>query len=270
MALTQVDISCDMGEGFGQWQLSGTDDARLMTMISSANIAAGFHAGDPNLIDRTVKLAIANKVGIGAHPGYRDLQGFGRRRIAGDNEELVNDIVYQVGAVREFARRHGGVVQHVKPHGALYMELAANEAFSRAFVDMMRVTAPDAFIYCMGASATYRIAKELGQPVVREFYADRGYNRDGTIVFARSVSRFDNRSVVEKVLRACLEGQVRTDNGEDIDIGFESICVHSDTPGAVELLEAIRTALKENDIRVVPVSEFKQEAVRRRERGIHA
>lgn len=255
MALTQVDISCDMGEGFGQWQLSETDDARLMTMISSANIAAGFHAGDPNLIDKTVQLAIANKVGIGVHPGYRDLQGFGRRRIGGSNEELVNDIVYQVGAVREFARRHGGTLQHVKPHGALYMELAANEAFSRAFVGLMRTIAPDAFIFCMGASATYRIAREMGQPVVREFYADRGYNRDGTIVFARSVNRFDNKTVAEKVVRACREGKVTTDDGEDIDIGFESICVHSDTPGATDLLETIRAALKANDIGVAPVSQ---------------
>lgn len=255
MALTQVDISCDMGEGFGQWQLSETDDARLMTMISSANIAAGFHAGDPNLIDRTVQLAIANKVGIGVHPGYRDLQGFGRRRIAGSNEELVNDIVYQVGAVREFTRRHGGTLQHVKPHGALYMELAANEAFSRTFVGLMRTIAPNAFIFCMGASATYRIAREMGQPVVREFYADRDYNRDGTIVFARSVNRFDNKTVAEKVVRACREGKVTTAEGEDIDIGFESICVHSDTPGAAELLETIRAALKANGIRIAPVSQ---------------
>lgn len=255
MAMAQVDISCDMGEGFGQWRLGGTDDARLMTMISSANIAAGFHAGDPNLIDKTIQLAIANKVGIGVHPGYRDLQGFGRRQIAGSTDELINDIVYQVGAVREFARRHGGTLQHVKPHGALYMELAANETLSRAFVSLMRTIAPEAFIFCMGASATYRIAKEAGQPVVREFYADRGYNRDGTIVFARSVDRFDNQAVVDTVVRACREGRVRTADGEDIDIGFESICVHSDTPGAAELLEAIRAGLQAHDIRIAPVSQ---------------
>lgn len=255
MAMSRVDISCDMGEGFGQWKLGETDDTRLMAMISSANIAAGFHAGDPNLIDQTIQLAIANKVGIGVHPGYRDLQGFGRRRIAGSNEELINDIVYQVGAVREFARRHGGSLQHVKPHGALYMELADNESLSRAFVDLMRTIAPDAFIYCMGASETYRIAREMGQPVVREFYADRDYHRDGKIVFARKVDHFDAKAVAYKVVRACREGKVLTVEGDDIDIGFESVCVHSDTPGAPELLRAIRQALEENGIRIAPVSQ---------------
>ena len=255
MALSRIDISCDMGEGFGQWKLGETDDTRLMALISSANIAAGFHAGDPNLIDQTIQLAVANKVGIGVHPGYRDLQGFGRRRIAGSNDELINDIVYQIGAVREFARRHGGSIQHVKPHGALYMELADNEPFSRAFVDLMRTIAPDAFIYCMGASVTYRIAREMGQPVVREFYADRDYHRDGKIVFARKVDRFDNKAVADKVVRACREGKVLTVEGDDIDIGFESICIHSDTPGAPELLEAVRKALEENGIRIAPVSQ---------------
>lgn len=255
MSVTQIDISCDMGEGFGQWQLGPADDAKLMGLISSANIAAGFHAGDPNLIDETVRLAIKNGVGIGVHPGYRDLQGFGRRKIAGNNDELINDIVYQIGAVREFARRHGAGLQHVKPHGALYMELAANEMLSRSFVDLMRKVAPEAHIFCMGASETYRVAKEIGQPVVREFYADRDYNRTGSIVFARSVDRFDPKAVADKVVRACLEGRVRTVENEDIEIGFESVCVHSDTPGSVELLQAIRAALAENDIRVAPVSQ---------------
>ena len=121
-----------MGEAFGQWRLSDTDDAKLMELISSANIAAGFHAGDPNLMDATVRLATQHGVGIGVHPGYRDLQGFGRRKINGTADEIVNDMVYQIGALREFARRYGASLQHVKPHGALYMELAVNEALSRS------------------------------------------------------------------------------------------------------------------------------------------
>ena len=253
--VTVVDINCDMGEAFGQWRLSDTDDARLMELISSANIAAGFHAGDPNLMDATVRLATQHGVGIGVHPGYRDLQGFGRRKIHGTSDEIINDIVYQIGALREFARRHGAVLQHVKPHGALYMELAADEALSRSFVKLMRTVAPNAFVFCMGMSQTYRTALEAGQPVIREFYADRDYDRSGSIVFTRHVGKLDPAAIADKVVRACLEGKVRTVDGADIDIDFESICFHSDTPGCLEIAGAMRSALVANGIRIAPVSE---------------
>ena len=127
-----VDLNCDMGEGYGQWVLGDAPDEEIMSLISSANIAAGFHAGDPNTMDRVIKLAHDYGVGLGAHPGYRDLQGFGRRYIKTSSEELVNDIVYQMGAIREFGRRHGASLQHLKPHGALYMEAAVNEELSKA------------------------------------------------------------------------------------------------------------------------------------------
>jgi UPF0271 protein len=260
VAVSVIDLNCDMGEGFGQWKLSDTDDARIMALISSANIATGFHAGDPNMMDTTVRLATQHGVGIGAHPGYKDLQGFGRRRISGTSDEIVNDITYQVGALREFARRHGATLQHVKPHGALYMELAANEPLSRSFVKLMRTVAPNSFIFCMGASETYRIAKEAGQPVIREFYSDRDYDTSGQIVFTRHVGKLDPKALADRVVRACQEGRVRTVDGTDIDIGFESICFHSDTPGAVEIGAAIRAALIAAGIRIAPVSEvFSQE-----------
>jgi UPF0271 protein len=255
MAIAVVDINCDMGEGFGQWRLGEADDSELMELISSANIAAGFHAGDPNLMDATVRLAVRHGVGIGVHPGYRDLQGFGRRKINGAGDEIINDLIYQVGALREFTRRHGAAIQHVKPHGALYMELAANEALSKSFVAFMRVNAPDAFIYCMGISQTYRVACEVGHPVIREFYADRDYDRSGSIVFTRHAERPDPRAVSDKVLRACLEGKVRTVEGDDIAIAFESICFHSDTPGCLEMARSMRAALTANGVRIAPVSE---------------
>jgi 5-oxoprolinase (ATP-hydrolysing) subunit A len=255
MAVAVVDINCDMGEAFGPWRLGDADDSELMALISSANIAAGFHAGDPNLMDATVRLAVRHGVGIGAHPGYRDLQGFGRRKISGSGEEFVNDIIYQVGALREFARRHGANLQHVKPHGALYMELAANEALSRAFVQFMRVVAPTAFIYCLGVSETYRVACEAGQPVIREFYADRDYDRSGSIVFTRRADKPDPGAVADKVVRACLEGRVRTVEGDDVAIAFESICFHSDTPGSLEMARGMRAALIANGVRIAPASE---------------
>ncbi len=251
---TAVDLNCDMGEGFGQWVLGEAPDEELMTLISSANIAAGFHAGDPNSMDRVVKLAQQYGVGLGAHPGYRDLQGFGRRYIRTSAEELVNDIVYQVGAIREFGRRHGIPLQHVKPHGALYMEAAVNEELSQLMVDTLQKISSDTLIFCMGMSKTYEMANRLGHPVVREFYADRDYDDSGSIVFKRQVVRPDPQAIAEKCVRACKEGRVRTVEGNDIEIEFESICFHSDTPGALEMGRAIRKALTDNGITIAPAA----------------
>ncbi|RVT96150.1 5-oxoprolinase subunit PxpA [Rhodovarius crocodyli] len=238
-----MDINCDMGEGFGHWRLGETDDAALMPHITSANIATGFHAGDPSLMDATVALAVKHGVAIGAHPGFADLRGFGRRRMNAAPEEMVNDILYQLGALREFASRHGGTIAHVKPHGALYMELAQNEAMSRLLVRALRKVAPAAHLFCMDISVTARIAREEGQPVVREFFADRDYDNTGAIVFARQVGRADPLAMAERVVRACREGVVRTVEGDDRPIAFESICFHSDTPGSLGIAQALKPAL---------------------------
>ena len=245
-----VDLNCDMGEGFGQWILGEAPDEEIMSLISSANIAAGFHAGDPNSMDRLVKLAHDYGVGIGAHPGYRDLQGFGRRYIKMSFEELVNDIVYQVGALREFGRRYGSSLQHVKPHGALYMEAAVNEELSKMIIDMMIKTCGDAILFCMEASKTYELAKQIGYPVVREFYADREYDNSGSIVFKRQVGRPDPKAIAEKCMKACKTGKVTTVEGDEIDIGFESICFHSDTPGALAMGKSIRSHLVDAGITI--------------------
>lgn len=256
VAVEIVDINCDMGEAFGRWRVGDTDDANLMPHISSANIATGFHAGDPNLMDQTVKLAVEHGVAIGAHPGYNDLQGFGRRRINGTPRELVNDIVYQVGAIREFARRHGASLQHVKPHGALYMEMAVNPELAQQFVTYMRTVAPNAYIFCMAGSATERAANEAGHPVAREFYADRDYDESGSIVFTRDAGRPDPAAIARKVVRACREGLVTAITGKDIEVPFETICFHSDTLGALDIVRHMREALKTEGIRVSPLSEI--------------
>ncbi|MDK3016058.1 5-oxoprolinase subunit PxpA [Pseudodonghicola flavimaris] len=249
-----IDLNCDMGEGFGHWTLGEAPDEDLMELISSANIAAGFHAGDPSTMDRVIKLAQQHGVGVGAHPGYRDLQGFGRRYIRTSSEELVNDIVYQIGAIREFGRRYGVQLQHIKPHGALYMEAAVNEELSQHLVDTLSKTCGDAILFCMGVSKTYEIAKRMGQRVVREFYADRDYDDSGSIVFARQVARTDPQAIADKCLRACQEGVVRTVTGKDVAIEFESICFHSDTPGALENGRAIRKTLQDNGITIAPAA----------------
>ncbi|MEL7463263.1 MAG: 5-oxoprolinase subunit PxpA [Pseudomonadota bacterium] len=245
-----IDLNCDMGEGFGQWTLSDAPDAEIMALISSANVAAGFHAGDPNIMDRTARLAKEHGVGFGAHPGYGDIQGFGRRSIKASPEELVNDILYQVGAIREFGRRHGVPLQHVKPHGALYMDAAANDELSRQIIDALSQSGGDAILFCMEASRTYEIARNVDYPVVREFYADRDYDRSGSIVFTRHVGRPDPKAIADKCVKACKTGKVTTVDGEEIEIGFESICFHSDTPGAIDMGEAIRAGLTEAGVTI--------------------
>lgn len=256
MSRQTVDLNCDLGEAFGFWTISEATDEELMDLISSANVATGFHAGDPNLMDKVVQGAVARGVALGAHPGFRDLQGFGRRVINANPEELVNDIVYQLGALREFARRHGAKLQHVKPHGALYMEAAKNTELSQQLVDALLKCSPDTAVFCMDVSETYRIAKSAGLTVVREFYADRDYDRSGGIVFTRRMRRLDPQEVADKCLRACQEGKVRTVEGDDVDIGFDSICFHSDTPGALGIGKAVRAALVESDIRIIPAAEI--------------
>jgi len=255
MGKTAIDLNSDMGEGFGAWTVGDGVDDQIMPLISSANIAAGFHAGDPNTMNRMVQLAKRHGVGIGAHPAYRDLVGFGRRYMTGSEQEFVNDIVYQLGALREFARLNGTRLQHIKLHGALYMQAARDEALSRAYVAALQATEPGLYLYCMERSVTYTTAKAMGQPVVREFYGDRDYDTSGSIVFARRVGRLDPQQVADRAVRACVEGKVRTADGVDIDIDFDSICIHSDTPGALDLIAATRAALTRAGIRVCPVGE---------------
>lgn len=249
-----VDLNCDLGEGFGHWSVGEAPDEALMEIISSANVATGFHAGDPSLMNRVVSLCQQHSVGLGAHPGYRDLVGFGRRAIAATSEELVNDILYQIGALREFGRRYGLPLQHVKPHGALYMEAARNEDLSRHLVETLQRTAPELILFCLGTSITCEVAHRHGQPVAREFYADRDYDDAGSIVFTRRVAAPDPQRVARKCVRACLEGVVETVTGRDIPVTFESICFHSDTPGALEIGKAIKTGLQENGVTIAPAA----------------
>ncbi|WP_028634182.1 5-oxoprolinase subunit PxpA [Pseudomonas parafulva] len=245
-----VDFNSDMGEGFGPWTIGDGVDNELMTHISSANIATGFHAGDPGTMRRTVARAKALGVAVGAHPGFRDLVGFGRRHINATAQELVDDILYQLGALREIARAQGVSLQHVKPHGALYMHLARDEEAARLLVQNLQAVEPTLLLYCMPGSAICRIAQQLGQPVIREFYADREYDASGSIVFTRNVRALQPVAVAERVVRACQQGIVRTVEGQDLAIAFDSICLHSDTPGALDLVEATREALRVAGIEV--------------------
>ena len=245
-----VDFNSDMGESFGPWTIGDGVDTERMGFISSANIATGFHAGDPGTMRRTVETAKRLGVAIGAHPGFRDLVGFGRRHIHAPAQELVDDMLYQLGALREIARAQGVPLQHIKPHGALYMHLARDEQAARLLVENLQRLEPQLLLYCMPDSVIWRVARELGQPVIREFYADRDYDLSGSIVFTRQVRALDPGEVAAKVLRACQSGLVRTVEGQDLPIAFDSICLHSDTPGALALVQATRQALDQAGIEV--------------------
>jgi UPF0271 protein len=253
----QIDISCDMGESFGPWKMGF--DEEMMQYISSANVAGGFHAGDPTAMRKTVALAKDHGVAVGVHPGYRDLVGFGRREMDVPPDEIHDEIVYQLGALREFARYYDMEVQHVKPHGALYMVAARDEELSRAIIEAIQRVDPGLWLFCMQASVTYQLAQKMDQPVVAEFYADREYNDDAQIVFTRSVAEeLDPEEVGDRVVRAVTENKVKTESGKDIEVASNSVCVHGDTPGAVRLAEAIARKLGENGIEISPLGRAQQ------------
>ena len=246
-----------MGESFGPWKMGF--DEEMMQYISSANIAGGFHAGDPTTMRKTVSLAKDYGVAVGVHPGYRDLVGFGRREMDVPPDEIHDEIIYQLGALREFARYYDMEVQHVKPHGALYMVAARDEELSRAIIEAIHRVDPGLLLFCMQASVTYELAQRMDQPVAAEFYADREYNDDGQIVFTRSVAEeLDPEEVGDRVVRAVTEKKVKTESGKDIDVASDSVCVHGDTPGAVRLAEVIARKLGENDIEIRPLGRAQQ------------
>jgi 5-oxoprolinase (ATP-hydrolysing) subunit A len=246
-----------MGESFGPWKMGF--DEEMMRYISSANIAGGFHAGDPTTMRKTVALAKDYGVAVGVHPGYRDLVGFGRRAMDVPPDEIHDEIIYQLGALREFARYYDMEVQHVKPHGALYMVAASDEELSRAIIESIQRVDPGLLLFCMQASVTYQLAQKMDQPVVAEFYADREYNDEGQIVFTRSVAEeLDPEEVGDRVVRAVTEKKVKTESGKDIDVASDSVCVHGDTPGAVRLAEVIARKLGENGIEIRPLGRAQQ------------
>ena len=246
-----------MGESFGPWKMGF--DEEMMQYISSANVAGGFHAGDPTTMRKTVALAKDHGVAVGVHPGYRDLVGFGRREMDVPPDEIHDEIIYQLGALREFARYYDMEVQHVKPHGALYMVAARDEDLSRAIIEAIQRVDPGLWLFCMQASVTYRLAQKMDQPVVAEFYADREYNDDAQIVFTRNVAEeLDPEEVGDRVVRAVTENKVKTESGKDIEVASDSVCVHGDTPGAVRLAEAIARKLGENGIEIRPLGRAQQ------------
>ena len=250
----RVDLNCDMGEAFGVYRLGF--DERIMPHISSANIACGFHAGDPVCMRRTVRLAEEAGVAIGAHPGLPDLLGFGRRAMMVSLDELRDYVTYQIGALQAFTRAKK--LQHVKVHGALYNMGARNEGLARAVAEAVREVDPELILVGMAGSAWIKVGRELGLRVACEGFADRSLNPDGTLVPRSQPGAIiaDVEEVIARVLRIVTEGKVLAINGEEIDMAADTICLHSDTPGAGNLAQALRQRLEAAGVLVVPMGTF--------------
>ena len=232
-------INCDMGESFGLYHIG--DDAAIMPHITIANVACGFHASDPSVMARTVRLAKQHGVKVGAHPSLPDLQGFGRREMKMLPDELVDCIIYQVGALKAFLEREDMPLNHVKPHGALYGMAARSEEVARAVAKAGAVF--NVPLYGMGGTLHEKVYRAAGIPFVSEFYADLDYAKDGSLIITREHDVVEPKAAAERVRRAVIEGKVKSVDGPDVPVRAECVCVHSDTPNAVEVAKAVHEEL---------------------------
>lgn len=252
-AIRRIDLNADLGEGFGVWRL-GDDDA-LLGIVSSANVACGFHAGDPTTMRRVCSRAVAGGVAIGAQVSYRDLAGFGRRFLDVEPAELADDLLYQLAALDGIARSTGGQVSYVKPHGALYNAAVTHEGHAGAVVDA--VLAYDRRLPVLGlpGSALLRAAESAGMRPVPEGFADRGYTAAGTLVPRTQPGAVlhDPAVVARRAVRLAAEGVVEAVDGTTVLMPVESICVHGDTPDAVALAGAVRSALEAAGLTLAPL-----------------
>ena len=252
----RVDLNADMGESYGRWTLG--DDPALMPYLTSANIACGFHGGDPHVMRKTVALALAHGVGVGAHVAFPDLIGFGRRRLAATPEEIQDYVIYQAGAIRAFAEAAGGRLQHVKPHGALYTTIVDSAEHAQALAEGVAQLGPDVILLMPTELA--EPAAAAGVPFVPEGYVDLDYGADGKLVLERVKQVRDPQQMGEKAVRLVRDRKVRTLEGGDLELEVESICVHGDAPNAPQIAAAIREALQAAETELAPLSELRTAA----------
>lgn len=243
-ATLSVDLNCDMGESFGAWTL-GQDDA-ILPFVTSANIACGFHAGDPGVMKQTVRAALNHHVAIGVHPGLPDLVGFGRRDMAISPDEAFDMVAYQLGALGAVARAEGGRLHHLKPHGALYNMAATNAALAQAIAEAVYRVQPDLVLYGLAGSELTRAGEKLGLKTAHEVFADRTYQANGTLTPRRQPAAMVTNAdaAVAQVLRMVREGQVRSQQGPDVAIRADTVCLHGDGPHALEFAQRLNGALR--------------------------
>ncbi|MFG6191471.1 LamB/YcsF family protein [Nonomuraea sp. JJY05] len=238
-----IDLNADLGEGFGVWRLS--DDLALLDIVTSANVACGFHAGDPVTIRRTCAAAVDRGVTIGAQVSYRDLAHFGRREMDAEPEELCAEVLYQLAAVDGIARAMGGRVSYVKPHGALYNRICRDEVQAAALIDAVADYDPSLPVLTLPGSVVHAVAAAEGVPTVNEAFADRAYTPGGALVSRREPGAVihDPAAVADRACRMAVQGSVTAVDGSSVQVSARSICVHGDTPDAVRLAQGVRDAL---------------------------
>jgi len=247
-----IDLNADTGEGFGRYRMG--PDVELLALVTSANVACGFHAGDPRVMDATVAVAAQRGVVVGAHVSYPDLVGFGRRHLAVSSEELVTDVLYQVGALDGICRRHGTAVRYVKPHGALYNDLAADEALARALADAVRSYDRSLAVLTLPGSRAADVLAGTGVAVKLEGFPDRSYAADGSLVARRHEGAVLTTpgEIAERGVRMALGRPIASVTGSPVRVRADTLCVHSDTPGAPAIAAALREALEEAGVTLRP------------------
>jgi UPF0271 protein len=249
-----VDLNCDMGESFGAWTMG--DDEHVLPSISSANVACGFHGGDPRVMDRTVEAAARLGIGIGAHPAFPDLVGFGRRDLAVSPDEAFTDVLYQVGALEGFCRRHRVPMQHVKPHGQLNNLAMTRPDLAEAIVDAVYAYDPALIMVTYGGELL-RAAQLRGLRIAQEVYADRAYHQSGLLVSRKVPGSViaDPEIVVQRAVRMVVERRIESIDGGTLEIVPDTICIHGDTPGAASLAAQVRAGLEAAGVQVRPMKE---------------
>ncbi|AYO31893.1 LamB/YcsF family protein [Biomaibacter acetigenes] len=251
-----VDLNSDIGESFGAYRI-GMDD-EIVKYVSSANIACGFHAGDPVVMERTVGLCEKNGAAVGAHPGFPDLMGFGRRNMDISLSDIKSYIIYQIGALKAFAESHGMKLQHVKAHGALYNMAAADEKLADAIAQAIASVDKNLICVAMANTAMQKAAEKAGLKFACEVFADRNVNPDGTLVSRKLPNAMihDEDLACRRVLRMVKEGMVEAVDGSHIKVRADTICVHGDNPQAVEFALRLRKVLEENGVKIAPMASF--------------
>lgn len=254
-----IDINCDMGESFGAYTIGM--DKEVIPYITSANIACGFHAGDPMVLRRTVRMAVENGVGAGAHPGFPDLLGFGRRKMECTPDEIENYVIYQTGAIRAFCGAEGIALQHVKPHGGLYNMAAENETLIETIAKAIARVDRNLIMVCLAGQNARRfreIVENAGIQVVFEAFPDRAYTPEGTLVSRSKPGAviYDPATVAKRALMMAAKGMIEAEDGSMLTLDADTLCVHGDTPDSVDLVRNIRETLEANGITVVPMAEI--------------
>jgi len=250
--MPRIDINCDLGESFGIYKLG--QDEKIYPLITSANIACGFHAGDPQVMRASVALAVRHHVAIGAHPGTPDLSGFGRRAMELSQEELENALIYQIGALEAFVRIHHSRLSHVKPHGWLYNAAAKDFELALLIARTVKAIAPQSVLFGLAGSQLIRAAQEVGLAYAQEAFVDRTYQADGSLMnrSAKEALVADPEQAAQQALNVVLEGKVRTVDGTQVETRADTLCVHGDNSSALSVLTEVRRRLLAAGVKILP------------------